>query len=93
MVAIMTIIFTVGTYVKADFQLRRGSMSSFVDRANQLHSAGFSSIDEIVKARPVELVGAVEHLSYEAAMVIIQVSIAQFQKSSYARMCKDSIMI
>ena len=59
---------------KADFQSRRVFMSSFVDRAKQLHSAGFTSMEKIGKARPVELSAAVEHLSLKAAIVIIQVS-------------------
>ena len=59
---------------KAGFQLRREFMSSFVDRAKQLHSAGFTSMEKIGKARPVELSAAVEHLSLKAAIVIIQVS-------------------
>ena len=49
-------------------------MSSFVARAKQLHSAGFTSMEKIGKARPVELSAAVEHLSLKAAIVIIQVS-------------------
>jgi len=41
-------------------------------RAKQLHSAGFTSMEKIGKARPVELSAAVEHLSLKAAMTIIQ---------------------
>ena len=74
----MTLIFTADILsdIKADFQLRREFMSSFVDRAKQLHAAGFTSMEKIAKARPVELSAAVEHLSLKAAMVIIQVSAA-----------------
>ena len=48
-------------------------LCSFVVRAKQLHLAGFTSMEKIGKARPVELSAAVEHLSLKAAMVIIQV--------------------
>ena len=40
-----------------------------------MHSAGFTSMEKIGKARPVELSAAVEHLSLKAAMTIIQVKV------------------
>ena len=41
-------------------------------RAKQLHSAGFSTVAELAKARPGQLVQGVQHLSLKAAMAIIQ---------------------
>ena len=61
------------THIATNFPLESGYLCSFVVRAKQLHLAGFTSMEKIGKARPVELSAAVEHLSLKAAMVIIQV--------------------
>ena len=41
-------------------------------RARQLHSAGYTTVAELAKARPVELVTAIKNLSVKAAMAIVQ---------------------
>lgn len=41
-------------------------------RARQLHSAGFTTVTEVAKARPAELATAVEHLGLKAAAMIVQ---------------------
>ena len=47
---------------------------NFFPRAKQLHSAGFTTMEKIAKARPTELSAKIEHLSLKAAMAIIQVT-------------------
>ena len=43
-----------------------------IGRARQLHSAGFTSVADIARAEAKQVVAGVEHLSYKAAIALIQ---------------------
>ena len=58
---------------------------NFFPRAKQLHSAGFTTMEKIAKARPTELSAKIEHLSLKAAMAIIQVTLDNLKQLNHIK--------